>query len=89
MDPTVLQRYKNSRYVVSGSSDFTRGAAANTAERARGAKYFGNFSFLVSLLFFAIFEKMTTFATDSVVWGALVARDERESGERPELFLQL
>lgn len=40
-------------------------------------------------LFFAIFEKMTTFAADSVVRGGNNAEDERESGERPELFLQL
>lgn len=44
---------------------------------------------VVSPLFFAIFEKMTTFAADSVVRGVVIARDERESGERPELFLQL
>jgi len=51
--------------------------------------HFVRSEFIVSLLFFAIFEKMTTFASDSVVRGVVGAGDERESGERPELFLQL
>lgn len=38
---------------------------------------------------FANFEKMITFVADSVVRGYCGVADERESGERPELFLQL